>query len=142
MKKKIKVVITHWFTGQALFEYESVNNTIKKTLEKAVSKGADLRGANLRGAKGLKMYWHIHHMVLVENLTEPLKNRTDYIKSNKPKDEVKLRLKLIKKVKAKVADYPTSKTGWEKLHKIECGCGWSVEKQTILTKKNGYKEIK
>ena len=82
-----------------------------------------------------EMYWHIHHEILAEPLTEPLKNRKDYIKSNKSKDEVKLRLKLLRKVKAKIKDYPTSKSGWEKLHKIECGCDWN--KKTIFTKKNG-----
>ena len=36
--------------GSVLFEYESENNSIKKTLEKAVNTGADLTGANLTGA--------------------------------------------------------------------------------------------
>ena len=43
-------------------------------------------------------YWHIHHEVLVEPLTEPLKNRIDYIKKNKPQEEVAVRLKLLKPV--------------------------------------------
>lgn len=43
-------------TGEVLFSYECEDNTIRKTLERAVSKGvnlggADLRDANLRGAK-------------------------------------------------------------------------------------------
>lgn len=97
---------------------------------------ADLREADLWEAKGLQLYWHIHHDQLVENLTEPLKNRIDYIKKEKSKDEIKLRLKLFKKVKCKPKDWPITKEGWEKLHKIECGCGWNG--QTILTKKNGY----
>jgi len=45
--KKLKIQITHWITGSVLFEYETVDNTIKKTLEKAVKKDANLRGANL-----------------------------------------------------------------------------------------------
>ena len=85
------------------------------------------------------VYWHIHHEILVESLTEPLKNRKDYIKSDKSKDEIKLRLKLLKKVKAKPEDYPTNKSGWEKLHRLECGCGWSSKRKTIFTKKNGWK---
>src|SRR3989304_1208638 len=129
---KIKISITHWITGSVLFEYETENNTIKKTLEEAVSRGAnlqgadlqgadlrganlwranlqganlreaDLRGANLwvtnlqeadlRGTDGVQMYWHIHHQQLAEPLTEPLKNRIAYIKKDKPKDEIKLRL--------------------------------------------------
>jgi len=49
-----------------------------------------------------KYYFHIHHEVLVEALTEPLKNRIKYIKENKPKDEIELRLRLIKPVKGKL----------------------------------------
>jgi len=116
-------------------------------------KGANLRGANLRGAdlweadlweenlrgvKGLKLYWHIHHDVLVENLTEPLKNRIKYIKEEKPKDEIKLRLKLLKKVKCKPKDYPTDENGWKELHEKECGCDWNGK--TIFTTKNGLKK--
>src|SRR3989304_4680096 len=147
---KIKISITHWITGSVLFEYETENNTIKKTLEEAVSRGAnlqgadlqgaDLRGADLRGANlwvtnlqeadlrgtdGVQMYWHIHHQQLAEPLTEPLKNRIAYIKKDKPKDEIKLRLKLLKKVKAKLKDHPHTKKGWEKLHRQECpNCTW------------------
>lgn len=51
-----------------------------------------------------KFYWHIHHNVLLEPLTELLKNRIDYIKQNKPKDEIELRLKLLKPVKGKLPD--------------------------------------
>src|SRR3972149_3248625 len=47
---KIKISITHWITGSVLFEYETENNTIKKTLEEAVSRGANLQGADLQGA--------------------------------------------------------------------------------------------
>ena len=49
--------------------------------------------------KKLKFYWHIHHDILLEPLTEPLKNRIRFIKEEKPKDEIELRLKLIKPVK-------------------------------------------
>jgi len=47
VSKKVKIQITSWLNGSVLFEYESVDNTIAKTLEKAVSKDADLRYANL-----------------------------------------------------------------------------------------------
>lgn len=50
MSKKIKIEIEHWVTGSVLFAYETEDNTLRKTLEKAVSGGADLRGADLRGA--------------------------------------------------------------------------------------------
>ena len=51
-----------------------------------------------------KFYWHIHHDILLEPLTEPLKNRIKFIKENKPKDEIELRLKLLKPVKGKLPD--------------------------------------
>ena len=51
-----------------------------------------------------KFYWHIHHDILLEPLTEPLKNRIDFIKENKPEDEIELRLKLLKPVKGKLPD--------------------------------------
>jgi len=139
----------------------------------------------------LKYYWHIHHEILVEALTEPLKNRIKYIKENKPKDEIELRLKLIKPVKGKLpsefikADqafikaiqarekawakesqawakesqafikayqaWAKANQAWakaredntpalEKLHKKECGCGWSSERSTIFTKVNGLEK--
>ena len=98
-------------------------NLQRANLQRADLRGANLQGADLQGAKGLKMYWHIHHEVLVENLTEPLKNRIAYIKESKPKNEVALRLKLLKKVKAKVL--PKNPEDWEKLHKKECPhCPW------------------
>ena len=104
--------------------------------------GADLRGANLRGADlyGAKnindnatdFWWHVHHETLVEQLTEPVRARINYIKKDKPKDEIELRLKLMKPVLGKI---PATKKGWEALHKKECGCGWNGK--TIFTKKNG-----
>ena len=48
--KNIKIQITSWINGSVLFEYESEDNTLKKTLEKSVNSGADLYGTNLRGA--------------------------------------------------------------------------------------------
>ena len=51
-----------------------------------------------------KFYWHIHHDILLEPLTEPLKNRIKFIKENKPEDEIELRLKLLKPVKGKLLD--------------------------------------
>ena len=117
-----------------------------------------------------KYYFHIHHEVLVETLTEFLKNRIKYIKENKPKDEIELRLRLIKPVKGKlpskfvkanqawirasqaqvkanqawikayralVKAYQDNMPAFEKLHKKECGCGYSFIRKTIFTKENG-----
>ena len=132
----LKIQILHRVTGTVLFEYESENNSIKKTLEEAVKRGIDLQGANLQGAnlwganlqgaKNLKLYWHLHHDILIENLTEPLKNRIYFIKTEKPKEEIETRLRLFKKVKAKNKDWPNTREGWEKLHKKECpNCPWN-----------------
>lgn len=49
-----------------------------------------------------KFYWHIHHDVLVEPAIEPIGDRKEFIRCNKPKDEVVLRLKLLKPVKGKL----------------------------------------
>ena len=177
MKKKIKIQIVSWLNGNILFEYESIDNTTKTTLIRAVKEDADLRGANLRGAdlrganlwganlrganlwganlrgadlrganlwganlwdadlrgaKNLDIWWHVHHEVLWELLTEPIANRINYIKENKPKDEVETRLRLLKPVLGKL---PKDEKGWEKLHRIECpDCPWDYKKKTIFPK--------
>ena len=50
MNKEIKISIKNRWTGSILFEYSSVDNTLAKTVTKALKGGADLRGADLRGA--------------------------------------------------------------------------------------------
>ena len=40
-------------------------------------------------------YWHLHHDLLCEPLTEPLQNRVDYIATNKPESERETRLRLV-----------------------------------------------
>ena len=60
---KVKIEIKNRWTGSVLFVYEDEDNTIKKTVEKAKEKGANLtdaylrgaylRGADLRGAKDI-----------------------------------------------------------------------------------------
>ena len=92
------------------------------------------------------MYWHCHHDELLEWVYDK-KERVDYIKANKPKSEVKTRLKLFKKVKGKLPkEYEKAwearekaREAWEKarekykpqiekLHKKECGCKeWNGE---------------
>ena len=49
-----------------------------------------------------KPYWHIHHGCLVEFATEPIENRIKYIREDKPKSEIALRLKLLKPVQGKL----------------------------------------
>ena len=63
-----------------------------------------------------KFYWHIHHDILLEPLTEPLKNRIEYIKNNKSKNEIELRLKLLKPVKGKLPDEVIK--AWEISNKV------------------------
>ena len=46
--------------------------------------------------------WHVHHKVLLELLTELISVRREYIKETKPKEEVPLRLKLLKVVRGKL----------------------------------------
>ena len=46
----MKIQITARFTGLVLFEHEAENNTMKLTLEAAISARANLAGANLAGA--------------------------------------------------------------------------------------------
>ena len=43
--------------------------------------------------KDPEYYWHVHHNVLCEALTEPIQNRISYIRSSKPKGEVETRLR-------------------------------------------------
>lgn len=50
MEKQIKIEIKNRWTGKVLFEYSGDDNSIAKTVRKAVESGADLRGANLYGA--------------------------------------------------------------------------------------------
>ena len=63
-----------------------------------------------------KFYWHIHHDILLEPLTEPLKNRIKFIKNNKSKNEIELRLKLLKPVKGKLPDEVVK--AWEIYYKV------------------------
>jgi hypothetical protein len=60
--------------------------------------------------------WHVHHDQLMEELTEPIEQRIKYIKTHKPKNEIVLRLKLLKaspKLKPLDDDY---KAKWKPLY--------------------------
>ena len=50
--KQIKIEIRNRWTGSVVFEYTKEGNTITETVLDAIRRGADLRGANLRDAKG------------------------------------------------------------------------------------------
>ena len=49
------------------------------------------------------MFWHIHHGVLCE-WTNDIQERIDYIRKEKPANEIKTRLKLMKPVKGELPD--------------------------------------
>ena len=114
-------------------------NLQEANLQGANLQGANLRGADLQGAKNIEgdytdFWWHVHHEVLVEQLTEPLRARINYIKANKPKNEIETRLKLLKPVLGQI---PTTEKGWERLHKKECekDCPWLKGQGTIFPKR-------
>jgi len=46
----------------------------------------------------MKLGLHVHHETLLELLTEPIENRVKYIKENKPKEEIELRLRLLREL--------------------------------------------
>ena len=46
-----------------------------------------------------KLAWHVHHNILFEELTQPIKNRISYIIENKLAPEVETRLSLLKLVR-------------------------------------------
>jgi len=52
--------------------------------------------------KKLKWYFCIHHQIIVESAIEPIKNRINFIKENKPEYQQKMRLKCLKKVKGEL----------------------------------------
>lgn len=97
--KKIKIQIKNRWNKSVLFEYEKEDNTIKKTLEKAVEKGANLEGAYLYitdynleeipdGNKAIKTFekqtninilqTYINKHILSPYYLAPWKNRTNY----------------------------------------------------------------
>ena len=40
-----------------------------------------------------QLYWHVHHNLLAEFLTEPVETRIAYIKTAKPENEIAIRLR-------------------------------------------------
>lgn len=86
------------------------------------------------------MYWHCHHDKLCEYVWDE-QERINFIKKNKPENEIETRLRLFKKVKEKLPKdlkergekyYEARKKcdearekykkDLEELHKKECGC--------------------
>ena len=82
-----------------------------------------------------KYYWHIHHGILFEQATEPIKNRIAYIKSDKPECEVALRLRLLKPVKDQKRLIAIL-TAYEKVEALALEAYKKVE-ATALAKRDG-----
>ena len=78
-----KIKITNRWTGSVLFEHEEENNTLKKTVEKAIEQeanleGAYLRGANLRGANLRGVYIYVSDDEIDEpNIVESFEQKTN-----------------------------------------------------------------
>ena len=51
----------------------------------------------------MKAYWHLHHWLLLE-FSDNIEERIRYINEEKPKDEIELRLKLLKEVKGNLPE--------------------------------------
>ena len=49
-----------------------------------------------------EFYWHVHHDVLLEHLTEPIEARRAYIRDHKPEGELETRLRLLKPVRGRL----------------------------------------
>ena len=108
-----------------------------------------------------RVYWHIHHDQLFQYKTGTIKNRIAFIKREKPKEEIAIRLRLLKPVKGPLPvkldkAVAARKKAWgayvkagavydkagaackpqlEALHKRECrGCPWNGE--TIFPKES------
>ena len=60
------------------------------------------------------LYWHIHHDILAEPLTEPIENRIRFIKNNKPYHEFETRLRLMKPVRGKLPELDKARAEWDK----------------------------
>lgn len=108
------------------------NVTQEKLIEAKVEQGEVLLGkvAEPNPLPPTKYYWHIHHQKLFEPSTEPIENRIAYIKSEKPKNEVEIRLRLLHEVKdvktLRRAIFANDHETIEALHKKECpDCPWN-----------------
>src|SRR3990167_9412218 len=102
--------------------------------------------------KKIRFALHVHHNRLMEPLTEPISVRRKYIRENKPKEEVPLRLKLLKEVKGKLPReflktweayekaWEAYEKAWEAYDKAEKASDKAVEAYGKACRKH-YKEI-
>ena len=89
-------------------------------------------------------YWHVHHSILVEELTEPIKNRIKYIKKHKPEHERETRLRLMKPAKGigpAYAEYEKiTDAAWAEYDKIT-DAAWAEYKKIIGPAEAEYEKI-
>jgi hypothetical protein len=61
-----------------------------------------------------KFYWHVHHDVLMET-SDDIQERVAYILAEKPKDEIPLRLELLREVRGPLpVEYDRARVEWNK----------------------------
>ena len=66
----------------------------------------------------MKFYWHIHHDTLME-VSDNIEERIKYINEEKPKNEVELRLRLLKEVKGELPiELVEAGKAWDKARKV------------------------
>jgi len=94
-----------------------------------------------------KYYWHIHHGVLFEEATEPIKNRIAYIKAEKAEWERSLRLRLLKPVKdqkrliAILTAYKKAvATAWEAYRKATA-LAWEAYRKAVAPALEAYENV-
>jgi len=93
-----------------------------------------------------KYYWHIHHGVLFEQATEPIKNRIAYIKAEKAEWERSLRLRLLKPVKdqkrliAILTAYKKAKATASEAHEKATAPAWKAYEKAKATASEAYKK--
>ena len=82
----------------------------------------------------MKYYWHVHHDILCES-SGNIEERIEWIKNNKPQEEIELRLRLLREVKGKLPEaYKTA----QEAYKIT----WNAYKMTWNTYKTAQEAYK
>lgn len=104
------------------------NSTKEYVIAAKVQKGTVILG-RVTTPQPMELYWHIHHGYLIERQSEPIEARIKYVKDNKPKEEIALRLRLLQRVKnqrlAAKLIHEKDQDGLNKLHVEECpDCPW------------------
>jgi len=66
----------------------------------------------------MRFAWHVHHEILVESLTEPIRNRRLFIKEHKHPSEIATRLRLLRAVRGKLpSEYIEASKAYQEAYK-------------------------